>query len=239
MMRSDDSHDDQPLSAMRGVATFEYNGKSVFVKADVESVSAALARHRMASQRRTDIAMQPVELTHQCFFVFRLAGHTWTQIIGRDSYLEEGANPFTGGFDLEKLKAAMAAHVNEDDAKALSIELGTTALYYFVGDTSYAVGYSLFEKGELIEKLNAGDTFNEEGDDLEPMCDWHSNTGAAGPADADAAMPWAEALFHRLDAFEPGISFKMLVGYVMHKPGDEVTIGNERGELERIDFVAL
>jgi len=240
-MSSPDSRQEVPLSDMRGVTSFEYNGKSVFVKADVEAVSAALAKHRRASLRKTDIAGKPVELAKQCFFVFRFAGHTWSQIIGRDPFLdsEDGANPFAGGFDVEKLNAIVATHLNEDDAKAISSELKTTALYYFIGDTSFAIGYSLFESGELVEKLDAGEAYDEEGNDLEPSFSWYSKTGESGPADARAAMSRAEALFKRLDALEPGLNFQWLVGYVMHRPGDEVTVSNQRGDFERIDFVVI
>jgi hypothetical protein len=237
-MSNAEPQNESSVQNRRGVNSFEYNGRSIFVKADVDKVSAALAKHRGTSQRKTNIADRPVTLAKQCFFVFRFAGHTWTQIIGRDSL--DDVNPFMGAkFDLEKLKASAATLLNEGDAKAISSELGTTALYYFVGDTAYGIGYTLYDDGELVEKLEAGETLDEAGEDLGDKCEWQSATGASGPADAYAAMPWVDALFKRLDAFEPGIFFGMLVGYFGHKPGEKVTISNKQGQFERIDFVSV
>ena len=240
-MTSENSQNGDSLRSTRGVASFEYNGKSIFVEADVDAVSDALAKHREALRRETDVADRAVELTKQCFFVFRFAGHTWTQIIGRDSWFEPGGaeQMLAGGSYLEELKAAMAVHLNEEDAKALSNELGARVLYYHVSDTAYGLAYSLFADGQIVEKLITGDTCDDEGEDEGLKGEWYSASGESGPADVHAAMPWAEALFERLDAFEPGLNFTLWVGYIQHKPGDKVTIPNKGGELERVDFVAL
>jgi hypothetical protein len=97
----------------------------------------------------------------------------------------------------------------------------------------------LFDNGEFVEKLDAGETFDEEGEDLGDKCEWQSASGASGPTDASEAMNWVDALFKRLDAFEPGWHFGMFVGHYFRKPGDEVTIDNKQGYFERIDFVSV
>ncbi|WP_425397377.1 hypothetical protein [Aeoliella sp.] len=225
------------LATMRGVGSFEYNGSSVFVDADVEAVSAALAQHRGASAPEVDVAGREVELTKQCFFVFRFAGHRWSQVIGRESY-SDAMNPFMGGsFDPEALKAELATHLNKDDAVALSKQLGTKVLYYQVSDTAGALGYTLYDNGNEIEHLEVGENYDEEGES-EDMLEFSSASGESGPADEGEAYDWVDALFKRLDCFEPGVAFKHFVGYIQHKPGDKVTINDPEGQFERVDFVA-
>ncbi len=223
---------------MRGVLSFEYNGRSLFVKADATEVAKALADVRKASQLLIDVADRPVTLTQQCFFVFRLEGHSWTQIIGRD-HLDAAGNPFAGIMpDLEKVQEELATHVNDDDAKLLSESLATSALFYSVADTAYGIKYTLFESGAVIERLEAGDRFDEDGSE-HCVCDWYSRDSLPGPDDAYAAMKWVEALFERLDAFEPGIPFERLIGCMQHKAGDEVKVYTDDGIIANIHFVAL
>ena len=232
---ADDKFD---LATARGAASFDYNGASVFVRADVDAVSAALAKHRSAAGCETDIAGKEVELAKQCFFVFRFAGHQWTQIIGRDSYTDS-ANPFmAGSFDPETLKAQMATHLNESDAAKISEAWVPPPLYYAISDTAAALNYTLFEKGQQIEHLEEGETYDEEGDS-EDVLKFSSTSGKAGPKDSGEVYDWVENLFKQLDCFEPGVAFTHFVGYVMHKPGEKVTINNDKDELERLDFVTL
>ena len=226
------------IREMRGFSTFEYNGKSLFVKADVAAVSAALSDIRGATKLQTSLPAEPVTLTNQCFFVFRLAGHLWTHIIARDP-INDGGNPFLGGtFDPAKLQEDLATHLSEHDAKRLSELLETTALYYAVFDTSYGLNYTLFDRGATLERLESGDEVDEDGD-ITSKCNWQSSDGTPGPDGADAGMKWVEQLFQRLDAFEPGLRFERLIGSISHSPGDEFNVHVEQGEIEAIQFVAL
>src|SRR5438105_656350 len=76
--------EDMPLSKLRGVASFDYDGSSALVRADVEEVARSFNELRDAKSWQQNVVGQKVELTEQCFFVFRLNGHSWTNIIGRD-----------------------------------------------------------------------------------------------------------------------------------------------------------
>lgn len=226
------------IREMRGVSTFEYNGKSLFVKAGVAAVSTALSELRGGSEPQTCLSSKPVTLTKQCFFVFRLDGHLWTQIIARDP-ISTGGNPFLGGtFDPAELQADLVTHIREDDAKELSKTLNTSALYYSVADTSYGLSYTLFEQGKLLERLESGDEVDEEGE-LTSVCNWQASDGTPGPENADAGMKWVEELFERLDAFEPGLRFERMIASMNHSPGDECRVSTEAEEIESIQFIAL
>ena len=192
---------------------------------------------RSASFRKTDIADGTVRIATQCLFTFRFAGHKWAQIVSRNHDL------------------------NEDDAKTISSRLRTTALYYAVYDTSFAISYALFHKGDLIERLEVTypDDSIEESDydsdyDGDYDVDWYSAvegsrldvevaaiaSDEAGPEDdAMCPMEWVENLFERLDAYESGITFAHLIGAMTHKPGDTFVVNDQLGEIERVDYIDL
>ncbi len=230
--------DNIKLSSARGVVSFDYNGRSLFVDADVETVSNALAKHRNAPNHKTNIVGQEIELSKQCFFVFRFTGHRWTQIIGRDSYTDS-SNPFLAdSYDPEKLKAQLALHLGKDDAQAISEHLETKVLLYSISDTAGAIEYRLYDKGEQVEYFEEGEKYDEEGD-CEDFFEFHSERGEIGPKDSGQSYEWINQLFRNLECYEPGIAFTHFVGYVSHNAGDKVTIKDQKEDFERIDFVAL
>jgi len=175
---------------------------------------------------------KPVKLTGQCFILFRLRGHRWTQILGRDHSVTDVL--MSGVGDRKKMQKligqARKIDLNADDAKALSKRLKTRALYYGVSDTAGALGYELFENGQSIEKVDT-----EEGWVVREFKS-SKRSGKTG----DNGMELAQSLFTELDAYDPGLKFMYLVGYIMHKPGDKVTFRNTEDRMfERLDFVAI
>src|SRR3954468_20966338 len=72
------------ISKMRGVANFYYDNTLVLVKADVESVARELHAVRKGKKWDKEALDKPVTLSSQCFIVFRLRGHTWSEIVARD-----------------------------------------------------------------------------------------------------------------------------------------------------------
>ena len=216
----------------RGVASFDYNGSAVWVKAGVAETAAALARLR-GGRVEPDVEGQEVTLTAQCWVVLRLRGHEWTEVIGRDhavtdafGELFEHGNVPDNATVRRRVEAARKVDTSEDDAAALSTALGTLALYYGVSDTAGALSYSLYDRGELVQHLSTGEGYEVEA--------FTSKRGAKEPQDVERHV---DALFRELGAYELGDAFMHLVGHVMHEPGQRVRFRGEPGMFERIDFV--
>jgi hypothetical protein len=200
--------DYKSLAELRGVCSFNYNGTTIFVKADVEDAARSLREHRSTYQWHKNIVNREVELSHQCFFVFRFNGHSWTTIIPRNSS-------------------------GNEDARIISLSLKTRSICYAISDTACAVGYSIYENGELLENLETGECYES--------IEWRSsiydtNTERIG---VDIGLEeWIDRLFRENDVLEPSMTFVDFIGYIMHKPGDKITIQVPENMIERIDFVS-
>jgi hypothetical protein len=126
--------DEEPVSEMRGVVSFDTEECLVLVQAPVEDVSAAFQALRSLGIRVESAGGQEVEVGDPCFIVYRLAGHLWTvidQYHGRDARLDSA------------------------DAEGLSRGLKTRALFYVNSDTAGALGYELFDHGNRLERLES------------------------------------------------------------------------------------
>jgi hypothetical protein len=124
----------QPISEMRSVGSFDYNGSTVFAKGNVEDVSRAIHERDSTSQWQKNIINREIELTNQCFFIFQFSGHVWTNIISRQ-------------------------YLNYDYARFISKSLKTRTIDYRVSDTASALQYRIFENGELLERLKTGECY--------------------------------------------------------------------------------
>lgn len=222
------------LSGKRGVGSFEYNGSTIFVKEHVEAVSHSLSNKRHANCWQKNVICQEIELTEQCFFVFRFKGHSWTNVIARDpSGLDFVTTKETNQINEEILKQEMekvySLCLNEEDAYLLSMDLKTRTIFYGVSDTILSLGYRIYENGELLEKFETDEGYE--------ILEWESNIH--DDRIDIKAEEWVDQLFRQQDIFEPSINFRRWVGYAMHKPGDKITLSDPKGYLERVDFVAL
>lgn len=224
-----------PIPAeMRGAFTFNYDGKSIWALADPEAVTDALSRSRKAGTVIKNAANQPVTLTDQCFFIFRLRGHTWTQIVARDQevvrlIMNQGRDKQDKKELNRKMNQARRRELNEKDAQSLSRQLSTRALFYGISDTACALGYKLYENGTLIEQLET-----EEGYEIRK---WKSATHPQQKKEIGNIEQWVHALFLELDALEPGLSFAYLAGAVCHNEPVDLLAGPDI--FERIDFIGL
>lgn len=201
-----DEDDYKSLAERRGVCSLDYNGTTVFVKADVEDVARSLRGHRGTYQWHKNIVNREVELSHQCFFVFRFNGHSWTTIIARNS-------------------------LGNEDARIISLALQTRSIYYSIRDT-VALGYSIYENGELLETLETSECYES--------IEWKSSIHYPNKEriGIDTSVhKWLDLLFRKNDLLEPGMTFMYFIGYVIHKPGHKVTIRDPENTIERIDFV--
>jgi len=203
------------IRTMRGVTSFDYDGAAVFVRADVDAAAGALGGIRRVSQWERNIANREVELAHQCFFVLRLSGHTWTCIYGRDGDRGSGDSRHRA--------------LDEEDARLLSARLGTRGIYYVVSDTACALGYWIYDNGRLVERLETGEAYE--------IGEWMSELHEEVP-DGDTEE-WIDRLFREQDALEPGISFTHFAGYILHEPGHKITVRDPDGICERLDFLAV
>jgi hypothetical protein len=194
------------VAEMRGICSFDYNGNTVFAKANVEDVSRAISERYSTSQWQKNIINREIELTNQCFFIFQYSGHVWTNIISRQ-------------------------YSNYDYAQFISKSLKTRTIDYEVSDTASALKYRIFENGELLERLNTGECYEN--------IEWESTIHHVGAEQIGNIEEWVEKIFIENDALEPSIEFMNLVGYWMHKPGDKITMYYTGGNIERCDFITL
>ena len=198
----------ESLSEMRGVCSFSYNGTTIFTRADVEDVARSLSEHRGANRWQQNVVDREVELSHQCFFIFRFNGHSWTTIIARNN-------------------------VGSEDARIISLSLQTRSIYYGISDTACALGYSIYENGDLLEELETGECY----ENIEWKSSIHNMTTEQIGVNVHIEE-WIEKLFRENDVLEPSMTFEDFVGYIMHKSGHKITIEDPDNMLERIDLVA-
>jgi hypothetical protein len=198
------------LAEIRGVCSFDYNGRTTFVRASVEDVTRSWSIQQNAKEWHQNIVDREVELTSQCFFIFQFKGHTWTNIIARSS----------------------SGDIDDPNTRLLSANLKTRAIYYTISDTACALGYTIYENGEVLEQLETGECYEN--------IQWYSNIHGDRKVYIDYGVEaWVDKLFQENDLLEPSMEFMSIVGYWRHKPGDKITIRDSECILERIDFIGL
>lgn len=198
---------DKPGQILKsGIVTTDTDNAVVFVQAEVAAVSLALAKLLRAKSRDEDVANREIELSRDCCFVTRLAGQTWTMVIHNQIRVDYASQ-----------------------ARELSKRLDTLALSYQVSDTAGAIGYELYEQGQLLEKFEDSDLGME----------FRSALRDDEPTDP---YEFADQVFREQGILDPATSFAHVVGYVASQPGDKVTIRvPKKGPvlIERIDFLKL
>jgi hypothetical protein len=203
-----DEYECKSVAEMRGVCSFNYNGTTIFVKADVEEVAHSLREHRGKYQWHKNIVDREIELSHQCFFVFQFNGHTWTTITPRNSS-------------------------GREDARLISLSLKTRSIYYRISDTTCALRYSIYENGDLLEELETGGCY----ENIKWKSSIHDIKTEQISVNSNIEE-WIDRLFHENDVLEPSMTFESFVGYILHKPGHKITIQDPGNMIKRIDFVA-
>jgi hypothetical protein len=214
--------------SMRGSWTTDYNNSLTLIRAPVDDVIFALADRTERLER--DVLGRDIVLGEQGgAFVFRLRGHSWTEVV------------------LEFFKPIWSL-----DERALSRLLKTRVIDYSVSDTSGYIGYRLYENGELLEKLSA-----LEGSSDVPEANTFSSSLRDLKRD-DITNIWAFTRQFLLDqdAFDPGIDFTYFLGARRadrpHSPDNRFCIVNPGftfvtasdhvvsiPPIERIDYLAL
>lgn len=232
-----DENQNESVAEMRGVCSFDYNGTTIFVRDNIEAVARSLSGERHASRWQQNVVGQEIELAEQCFFVFQLNGHTWTSIIARDHLCidlltNEEARQLSREKFQQRMEQARSLELNEEDARLLSMHLKTRTIYYGISDTACALGYRIYENGELLEKLETDGGYE--------ILEWASTIRDVNAEHIGKNVEeWVDQLFCEHDALEPSMNFMHWVGYVMHRPGHKITPRDPESNFERVDFVAL
>jgi len=212
-----------PWESRRGVFTTDYNNSVILIRASIDAVAGALADRTERWER--DVLGREIVLGGESAFVFRLRGHVWTEVV------------------VEPLKPSLLADPGE---QGLSRRLPAPVIGFSVSDTTGAIGYDLYENGELLEKF-----FAMEGDDSADNMLW-SRRRDLKLSDVTNIWDFARTFLIEQDAFDPGIDFDYFVGRRSYRARDRVTVvnpgftlvlGSERltsvPPIERVDYVAL
>jgi hypothetical protein len=217
-----------PWESMRGSRTTDYNNSLTLIHGPIDHVVDALAGRTDRWER--DVLGREIVLGEQGgAFVFRLRGHTWTEVV------------------LEPLKPIWS--IGE---QALSRLLKTRVMRYSVSDTSGYIGYSLYENGELLEKLSA----LEGGSDVPEANTFSSSLRDLKRDDISNIWAFTRQFLVDHDAFDPGIDFTYFLGAWRAdrplSPGDRQRVVNPGftfiksdgpvvsvPPIERIDYLAL
>jgi hypothetical protein len=204
----------------RGIWMTDYNNCLVLVRASVEDVCRSLKGYTARCER--DVLGGEISLAEEGFFIFRLRGHDWTEVLHNDSHYP-CQYPFT-----------------ERWAKLSSRRLSTRAIFYYVSDTCPSIGYSLFENGQPLEAFDA-----VEGEPWK----FRSKVRALPPKGVGDRWGFVKQFFVDQDAFDPFFTFTYFLGHREARPGDCVIVQNpghdlagvgvSRPGLERVTYLEL
>ena len=217
----------------RGIETTDYNNSLVLLRASVEDVAQALAPHSTIWER--DVLEREIVLSKTALFVFRLQGHTWTEIVYRGY-----TNPIQQA-------------LGQDWERSLSQRLDTQLISYNVSDTTNSIGYSFWQDGELLEEWTSGDGDSQ----------FFSKLRTVTVNDENKIQTCAYEFFREQDAFEPGITFTYFLDphinslkssptsantsvdnrVVVQNPGFGLVVGGQTSwstpNIERVDYIAF
>lgn len=222
------------VEELRGAGSFDVNDIWLLVRAPVEAAARAFAEARGgASGWDQNVVGRPVATSPLCYLAFRFRGHAWTLI--RELHSEDWF-----GF------------VGESDAEDVSRRLGGRAIYYGISDTAGAVGYALFEAGELVERMSfdgsgesgqSDDSDEELAPDAEPPGPpgvvFTSRLRSLSTEEIGSPFEFADAFLRDQDAFAP--AFGTVFGLLVQVAG-EMSFGvggMEAEDFERADVIHL
>ncbi|PPT08243.1 hypothetical protein CKA32_005723 [Geitlerinema sp. FC II] len=216
-----------PISEQRGLVSDCLNDNLILVKGDVEQVAEALCRVRNATVWKHDVFEQEVELTNECFIVFKFHGHSWTVIH------EEVVYSWKNG-------------LKDKDARAISQQLQTQAIEYGVSDTAGVIGYKLYDRGELLEEFEdfCENDFSDKQSNPEPNTlygdSWkfYSTRRQIEPSDVQKPFDFVDEFFKSQDAYVPAWGSRGVHTCGTGKRQKLAVIGIDPWDI-RMDYVAV
>jgi hypothetical protein len=185
-----------PWENRRGFETIDYNNSLVLIRASIDEVSRALADR--TERWEQDVLGKEIVVGKDGAFIFRLHGHSWTEVV------------------IEPLPIGSWE-------QALSSRLETRVITYSVSDTMGSIGYGLYEKGELLEELQATDN-GSGGPDRDTK--FSSRLRSLKRSDITDIWRFTQKFLVDQDVFEPGIDFTYFLGRQRYRPGDRLTVVN-------------
>lgn len=204
---------EKPIEKRRGVIAFESDYGALLILGNVADVARSYAELRKAKVWIEDIDNKDIELTKICFCVFRYRGHCWTELVGRP-------------IDFTAPERAIESNRESRDLRTLSARLNTQAIEFRYSDTAGWLSYTVFDAGEVVEKLV----------DFEGDLQFTSKLGNQEP-DIKDTYQYTETFIRERDAWISGTGFGSFAGYGAE---EQPTITIRRPEeVERIDFVSL
>jgi hypothetical protein len=223
--RGDDAAE-EPWKDRRGVRTTDYNNTVVLVRASIDAVGRSLTDRTERWER--DVLGKEIVVGDEGAFIFRLRGHIWTEVV--IGPLQAGR--FLGPWEQE-----------------LSSRLATRVITYSVSDTTGAIGYDLYERGELLEKLDATDDGSGR---ASSDTKFSSRLRPLKRNDITDIWSFTEEFLVAQDAYEPGIEFTYFLGRQKYRPGDRLKVVDpgfplagrkktvvSKPPIERVDYLAL
>jgi hypothetical protein len=213
---------EQPWENRRGTYTTDYNNTLALIRASVEEVARALAGQ--TGRWDQDVLDKEIVAGEEGAFIFRLRGHVWTEVV---------AEPWKAGLE-----------------QALSSRLATRVIGYTVSDTVGAIGYSLYERGEMLEEFAATDSGSGRASSSDTV--FSSRLRSPKQDEIDNMWRFADEFLIAQDAYEPGIEFRHFFGRQRYRPGERLKAVNpglvragpseqavSLPPIERVDYVAL
>ncbi len=215
------SYGGQRVEDLRGAGSFDVNDLWLLVRAPVEDAARAFAESRGGGAAwDRDVFGRTVAVSPLCYLAFRFRGHSWTLIT--DLHSEDWYGP-----------------VNESDAEEVSRRLGVRAIDYGISDTANAIGYALYESGELLERMAFGE--GGESEDVAAQSDttFTSRLRTLSAEELDSPFELADAFLREQGAFAPAFGsllglFAKLAGKISFGVG-----GMEAEDFERVDVIHL
>jgi hypothetical protein len=217
---------EEPWESRRGVRTTDYNNSVVLIRASIDEVGRSLTD--LTERWERDVLGKEIVVGDEGAFIFRLRGHSWTEVV------------------IGPLQADQSLGLWE---RELSSRLATRVITYSVSDTMGAIGYDLYERGELLEKLDATDDGSGK---ASRDTKFSSRLRPLKRNDITDIWSFTEEFLVAQDAFEPGIEFTYFLGRQKYRPGDRLKVVNPgfplagRKEtavsilpIERVDYLAL
>jgi len=210
-----------PWENRRGSYTTDYNNTVALIRASVDEVGRALAGE--TERWDQDVLGKEIIAGDEGAFIFRLRGQAWTEVV---------AEPWKAGLE-----------------QALSSRLATRVISYTVSDTMGAIGYSLYERGELLEELAATDNGSGK---ASSETTFSSRLRSLKQGEIDNIWQFAENFLIAQDAYEPGIEFRHFFDRQSYRPGQRLKVLNpglvrtggselpgSLPPIERVDYVVL
>lgn len=209
------SYGGQRVEELRGAGAFDVNDFWLLVHAPVEEAARAFADARGgAVSWDKNVNGRPVTISPLCYLAFRFRGHVWTLITKLHSEDWYGA-------------------VDESDAEEVSRRLGGRAIDYRVSDTANVIGYTLYDSGELLERMQYGD------EGLEVTTTFTSMLQPLSADQIEAPFEFADAFLREQEAFAPAFGTLMGLLATVERRISLGIGGMEAEAFERVNLIHL